>query len=60
MEKAYKDKLVTAFITLSSHCWATENCVSCIFFKDRKCVFSTETPDRWKMPQELKESEEES
>ena len=54
MEKDCKDKLVTAFITLSSHCWSMGNCASCIFFKNNQCVFSTSAPDKWKMPSELK------
>lgn len=60
VDKTYKDKLLTAFVTLSYHCWEVEDCKSCIFFKDGRCTFSTKTPDKWKMPQELKESEEDS
>lgn len=60
VDKTYKDKLLTAFVTLSHHCWEVEDCESCIFFKNRCCTFSTKTPDMWKMPQELKESEEDS
>lgn len=60
VDKTYKDKLLMAFITLSYHCWEVEDCANCIFFKDRRCTFSTKTPDKWKMPQELKESEEDS